>query len=436
MTTAFHDKVLLSTDITQMMRDINALEELAHLLVLEWGEAGNGDGEFQSPLGLAVNSNDKIYVVDQGNSRIQIFDTSGNFQDEWGSFGAGDGEFRLVNSIAIDSNDNVYVTEFSGVTSRVQKFDSGGNFIRKWGGFGAGDGQFKFPIGIAIDSNDNIYVADSGNDRVQKFDSDGGFITKWGTTGNGNGQFNFPSGVGVDSSDRIYVSDTIEDRIQRFSSAGVYQIQWGFSASPSQIKVSPDDEIYVSVPTLFQIKIFDVSGNFISQFGNEGTGDRQFDVPYGIGFDSLDFIYVADVNNDRVQKIDKDQTEFFSYDPGAVSLGTPDGGVAVPSLDALQFDAAPFGTLLSAEVLENTRDAIEALAPFYINVDTSNPFDWTAASAENLYFKAVDLSDYGGAGTDYDWQETKAELEGQAPKSRDIGEIKDCITLLEASAVA
>lgn len=50
--------------------------------------------------------------------------------------------------------------------NRIQKFDSNGNFITKWGTFGDGDGQFVTPEGIAIDSLNNVYVAERNDSSI------------------------------------------------------------------------------------------------------------------------------------------------------------------------------------------------------------------------------------------------------------------------------
>ena len=174
---------------------------------------GTGDGQFQNPEGIAVDSSDNVYVADSGNSRIQKFDSNGNFITKWGSEGTGDGQFYGLNSIATDSSGNVYSTEFA---NRIQKFDSSGNFITKWGSEGTGDGEFDNPTGIAVDSSGNVYVADYNNDRIQKFDSNGTFITKWGSEGTGDGQFNYPDGIAVDFRGNVYVTDNVE-RVQVFA---------------------------------------------------------------------------------------------------------------------------------------------------------------------------------------------------------------------------
>ena len=89
------------------------------------------------------------------------------FLFEWGQAGAGDGQFNEPSGIAIDSAGNVYVADTAN--HRIQKFDDQGNFLLKWGSSGSGAGQFDAPKGVAVDSADNVYVVDSGNHRIQKF---------------------------------------------------------------------------------------------------------------------------------------------------------------------------------------------------------------------------------------------------------------------------
>ena len=94
--------------------------------------------------------------------------TSYQFVTKWGSSqGSGDGQFSTPIDVAVDSSGNVYVADYGN--SRTQKFNSSGTFITKWGSNGSGDGQFYYPWGVTVDSSGNIYVAYTYNHRIQKF---------------------------------------------------------------------------------------------------------------------------------------------------------------------------------------------------------------------------------------------------------------------------
>jgi tripartite motif-containing protein 71 len=86
----------------------------------------------------------------------------------WGTQGDEDGQFVFPTGVAIDSNDKVYVTDQNN--GRIQKFTSDGVFLAKSGPDGNKVSEFSEPEGVDVDSNGRVYVADTGNSRVQSFD--------------------------------------------------------------------------------------------------------------------------------------------------------------------------------------------------------------------------------------------------------------------------
>ena len=72
--------------------------------VKEWGRKGSGPGEISEPHTIAMDSQGRLFVGDRENNRIQIFDQEGRFLAEWRQFGRPSG-------IAITSDDTIYVTD-------------------------------------------------------------------------------------------------------------------------------------------------------------------------------------------------------------------------------------------------------------------------------------------------------------------------------------
>jgi sugar lactone lactonase YvrE len=136
-----------------------------------WTTSNESNFKFTNGVGLCVDSANNVYVADSGNNRVKKFKESGNESgiliDTWGKAGREDGQFITPLAIAVDSSDNVYVADTGN--NRIQKFDSNGTFISKIGSAGSSDGQLSLPSGIAVDSLGNIYVADRGNNRIQVF---------------------------------------------------------------------------------------------------------------------------------------------------------------------------------------------------------------------------------------------------------------------------
>ena len=78
---------------------------------------------------------------------------------QWGSNGSSFGQFLTPNGIVIDSSGNVYVSDNGN--SRIQKFDSNGNFITKWDIVSPDAGQIVRPEGLAMDSSNHVYIDDN-----------------------------------------------------------------------------------------------------------------------------------------------------------------------------------------------------------------------------------------------------------------------------------
>lgn len=308
------------------------------------GLAGSGDGQFDAPGDIVIDQSGNFLVVDQGNNRVQKFDSSFTYQSQFGTNGSGDGEFDAPRSLVIDSSGNIFVTD--SLNSRVQKFDSSGAYLLQFGSPGNGDGEFNTPGYIAIDHDDNVYVSESGytgggilNYRVQKFDSNGNYILQLGSNGAGDGYLKSPGGLGIDATNNLYVIDSGHYRTQKFNSSGSFVLK--FDPDPSQgtaqdIDVDLSGNIFITGFESSSVLKYDNSGVFQSSFGSLGSGDGEFQLSVGILIDALNNMFVSD-SNGRVQKFDP----AGSYVSQFGSLGAGDGQFDSPSF--LDFD--PLGNI-------------------------------------------------------------------------------------------
>lgn len=231
------------------------------------------------------------------------------------------------------------------------------------GWMGSSDGQFYYPYGVAVDASGNVYVADTNNQRIQKFTGTGVSLGWWGKgnlttgwhaspsvetgqwSGNGDGEFNYPYSVAADSSGNIYVADYSNHRVQKFTGSGVLLGWWGKGSSTTGWHAAPTGEtggydgsgegefwypiavavdalgnVYVADGDNQRVQKFDGSGNFLGWWGkgsattgwhgtgsletpgSTGSGDGEFNYPYGIAVDASGNVYVSDCSNDRIQK--------------------------------------------------------------------------------------------------------------------------------------
>lgn len=146
---------------------------LAGDIELEIGRPGGGDGEFNIPVDVTVNTKGNIIVADAMNARIQVFDPKGVFLFKFGRRGDGPSDFQQIKAVATDSDNNIYVTDAR--SHRIIIYSSSGDYLLSVGGFfpavtsQKGPGGFVLPQGIDIDENDFIYVVDQMNRRFQVF---------------------------------------------------------------------------------------------------------------------------------------------------------------------------------------------------------------------------------------------------------------------------
>ena len=134
--------------------------------LLQWGEPGARPGQLTLAQSMAVDEEDRIWVADACNHRIQIFDTEGRLLGLWGSQGGQPGQLYYPYDLVLSPDGLVYVAEFGN--HRVQRFTHDGQSRGCWGTYGRQEGQLTDPWALVLDSRGRIHVLDTKNHRVQK----------------------------------------------------------------------------------------------------------------------------------------------------------------------------------------------------------------------------------------------------------------------------
>ncbi len=148
--------------------------DLTGALLFSFGGSGDGGGQFNLPISIAVNSKGHIIVADAFSANVQVFDATGKYLRRFGRRGDAPGDFQLLKSVAVDTSDNIYVVD--GRSHAVFVFNELGELLLSLGGFYAvaesgkvAPGGFSVPVAIDIDSTDRMYVVDQLNSRIQVF---------------------------------------------------------------------------------------------------------------------------------------------------------------------------------------------------------------------------------------------------------------------------
>lgn len=144
------------------------------VLVGGFGSTGAGDGQFNFPTGIFIGPAGVVYVVDQGNDRVEVFDSQANFSRAFPLKTGGGmslGPSGRSQGVILDGAGRLYVADtFQGI---VKVFDAAsGLYLTGLGSYGEASGQLNAPGGLVLDSFNRLNVASANNGRVESFGVD------------------------------------------------------------------------------------------------------------------------------------------------------------------------------------------------------------------------------------------------------------------------
>ncbi len=302
--------------------------------------------QLNSPTGVTVDANNKVYIADTGNHRVRLVEGV-NLSTSAGRAGQGyNGDGTPATNFTLNTPAGIGV-----VGTDVFFVDSGNGRLRKVVGSTmtsvASDGSGGFfgdtglanaakldgPMGVTVDAAGNYYIADTNNHVIRKVNaSDGKINTIAGTPGvasanpadtNGDGgsalsaTFNKPTSVALDAQGNFYVADTGNNRIRKIDSNGTISTLAGLNApslnGPSSVVVSGNN-LYFADPGNHVVRRFLLNDGVLSVFagiqgspGHTGdggaSGSARLNRPSGLAVNSGGDLFIADTGNHRVRRV-------------------------------------------------------------------------------------------------------------------------------------
>lgn len=272
-----------------------------------WGRRGFQPGDIVRPRAIAIDSHDRLYLVDF-TARIQAYDTDGNYLGP--SWTTPDFRNGRPSGLSIDREGNVIVSDSHYHCFRI--YDAQGNELKKFGGeSGSEPGQFAYVSDVVQDEDGYYYISEFGeNERITKMDSNGKVVKCWGEKGTEPGQFNHVRALALGPDGLIYVADACNHRIQVFDREGGFVRCWGEPGAepgklsyPYDLAFSRDGDIYIAESNNHRVQKFTRDGKSLGTWGGPGRAEGQLHNPWALAVDSKGRLHIVDTENHRVQRI-------------------------------------------------------------------------------------------------------------------------------------
>ena len=243
------------------------------------------------PYGVAVSPvNGSVFVSDNANSQIHVFDVERKHVRTFGQRGKGEGQLSFPQGIDISANGQVYVANPGN--NCVSVFREDGTFIRT-----IGQGKLQHPCDVLVHSSGLVYVADLGSHCIAVFSQVGELVRTFGSEGRGKGEFRYPHGVAVSPDDHhLYVSYEDNLQVQVFTLEGWYVREFGTDQlMVDGLTVTSDGSVLVADGDNNRVEVFDKKGKLVRSIAVED--------PIGLAIDSRGDLLVTSYWNKCVYYI-------------------------------------------------------------------------------------------------------------------------------------
>lgn len=380
------------------------------------GAAGTGDGQFDQPGDVAVDSSGDLWVADTGNNRIEEFNQQGEYLSQFGSEGSGNGQLSEPAALAVTREGDIWVADTGN--DRVEEFSPSGKYITQIDPQEGEPGYLEEPEGVAVDRDGDVWVSDTYKGELVEFNAQGQYLRTVGSEGSWAGQIGEPEGLAVDLQGHVWVADWSNHRVEEWGEQGEYLHQFGTAGSgagqlqdPYGIAVSSSGDVWVGDVGNDRVDEFGEGGEYLGGFGARGSALGQFDlyVPMGLAVLPTGAVWLTDVENDRLERFNE-QGEYLGDHCAAIAGAT--GGTYAPT-------AADVGSMLQSVVTATDAEgkASVASAPTAV-VAPASPVNTRVPAIEGVAEEGQTLrastGGWSGASLSYAYQWQSCDEAGEA----------------------
>jgi DNA-binding beta-propeller fold protein YncE len=264
-------------------------------------------------VGVTLNSQGHIFVVNRGPHPLVEFDNDGSFIR---TIADGFPLFEGPHNARIDAHDNLWYIDAGA--DLVVEFDKDrriqmvlGRRPEPWTWQThvvehaiPAPTSFYQPTDVTWGADGSIFVSDGyGNSRIAKFDKDGNLVKHWGERGTGPGDFNTPHSIVSDAQGNLYVADRGNSRIQVFDSDGNFKQEFRIGGPPWSICMTPGPNQVMFVGSVGHVYKVGLDGKVLGVMGKFGRVPGMFDWVHGIACPDEHTVYAAEELSWRLDKL-------------------------------------------------------------------------------------------------------------------------------------
>jgi sugar lactone lactonase YvrE len=193
------------------------------------------DQQFRQVTDVAWDSSDNIYITDgYVNSRVARYDAEGNWLGSFGEPGTGPGQYNTLHSIVVDNQDRLWIADRNNrriqVTDRLGKVlkivtidvpappnapVATGNRLPATGGPTQQMPGSPWAICITPGPEQVLYVSDAFPGRIYKLSLDGEVLGYLGGVGKTLGKFGWIHELACPTENELYVAELLNWRAQK-----------------------------------------------------------------------------------------------------------------------------------------------------------------------------------------------------------------------------
>jgi uncharacterized protein (TIGR03437 family) len=375
---AVRDLVFQSRLIVGGGRGVYELWESGEISLLagvpDWKRTVDGalaaEARLDGPIGLGFDLFGRLLIVEEAGRRVRMVGASGALLTVAGggrSENNGDGGMATAAglqdpvAVTVDARGRTWIADYLGNNVRRVSFDGRISTAAGDGSAGfAGDGgwaaeaRLNRPRGIAADGYGGVFIADSENHRVRQIDSIGRI-----TTVAGNGRRDYAGDLGpatLASLDRpnaiasaedgsLYIADTGNSVIRLVRPDGIISTVAGTGVAgyggdggparqsalnqPAGVAIDGEGNVLIADTGNHRLRLVDregvirtIAGKGIAGFSGDGSLGREarLDTPSSVVVDPDGTIYVADLGNSRIRRLQKLFTAPVNGSPGCCEV--------------------------------------------------------------------------------------------------------------------